>query len=248
MRGLIKRLGRSAPVQWLAALLIAAYMLTVWYTSRRIYIGQPPMKGQKIIALWHGRLALATFFDRSHWPLYTFSSPHPDSLMITKAARLHGVKAVYGSTREGALSGFRQALRAASRGASLLFTPDGPTGPRMHAQPGVAEFARFTGLPVLPVSFSATRNLRINSWDKAILPLPFTTLFVVYGQPLQMAKTTAPDGIDFFLATLTTRLIECQDLADQLADQPLTPQATAEEIATRKAKHAWKTRKVGIKR
>lgn len=243
MRELIKRLGRSSLIQWLAASLIVLYILLVWYTSRKVYIGQcPPL--QKVIALWHGRLALATFFDRSHWPLYTFSSPHPDSLMITKAARLHGVKAVYGSTRKGALSGFRQALRvAASQGASLLFTPDGPTGPHMHAQQGVAEFARFTGLPVLPVSFSAKRCLRLKSWDRAMLPLPFTTLFLVYGQPVQLARTTAPEGVEHFLSTLTLRLTEVQNIADQQAGHAPTLQATAEEIAKRTARNAWKKRK-----
>lgn len=247
MRGLLKHLGRTAAVQWLAAVLIATYMLTVWYTSRKIVAGSIK-PGQKIIALWHGRLALATFFDRSHWPLYTLSSAHIDGLIITKAARLHGVRAVFGSTREGALSGFRQALRMAQHGASLLFTPDGPTGPHMHAQPGVAEFARFTGLPVVPVSFSAKRSIRIKSWDRAMLPLPFTTLVLVYGQPLHLARNTEAEGIEYFLEALTAQLIEVQDKADVLAGVPATARATPEEVERRRLKHAWKTRKIGFKR
>lgn len=244
MRDVLRTLGRNPAAQWLVALLIAAYMLTVWYSSRKVYVGHRPGK-QKIITLWHGRLALATFFDRSHWPLYTFSSPHADSRIITKAARLHRVRAVFGSTRDGALSGFRQALRAASKGASLLFTPDGPTGPRMNAQPGVAEFARFTGLPVLPVSFSAKRCVRLKSWDRAMLPLPFTTLFLVYGQPLQVAKNTEAEGIAHFLDTLAARLTETQDQADTLAGHGLTVPATPEEISARKARDALKVRKTG---
>jgi lysophospholipid acyltransferase (LPLAT)-like uncharacterized protein len=247
MRKVIKHIGRNPLCQWLAAGLIAAYMLLVWHSSRKVVKGTLP-QGQKVIALWHGRLALATFFDRTHWPLYSFSSPHPDSLMITKAARLHGMKAVYGSTREGALSGFRQALRAASRGASLLFTPDGPTGPRMHAQPGVAEFARMTGLAVLPVSFSAKNCIHLKTWDKSMLPLPFTTLVLVYGKPLQLAKQNKAAGTQQFIATLTTRLIEVQNEADGLAGQPLISQATPAEVAAREARYAWKTRKPGAAR
>ena len=247
MRGLLKRLSRTAAVQWLLALLIGIYVLTVWYTSRKVVVGSVK-PGQKIIALWHGRLVLATFFDRSHWPLYTLSSAHIDGLIVTKAARLHGVRAVYGSTREGALSGFRQALRVAQNGASLLFTPDGPTGPRMHAQPGVAEFARFTGLPVVPVSFSAKRSVRIKSWDKAMLPLPFTTLVMVYGQPLHLARNTEAAGVEYFLETLAKQLIDVQDKADALTGVPATPRATPEEVERRRLKHAWKTRKIGFKR
>jgi len=247
MRSIIKKLGRNPFCQWVIASMIAAYMLTVWYSSRKVVKGQLP-QGQKVLTLWHGRLALATFFDRSHWPLYSFSSPHPDSLMITKAARLHGVRAVYGSTREGALSGFRQALRAASRGASLLFTPDGPTGPRMHAQPGVAEIARMTGLPVLPVSFSAKRCVRLKSWDRSMLPLPFNTLVLVYGTPLQLAKHNKNEGAQHFTNLLTARLTEAQNEADALAKQPLTAPATDEEIAARVARNAWKTRKPGAAR
>jgi lysophospholipid acyltransferase (LPLAT)-like uncharacterized protein len=118
----------------------------------------------------------------------------------------------------------------------------------MHAQPGVAEFGRFTGLPVLPVSFSAKRCIRLKSWDKAMLPLPFTTLILVYGMPLHLAKNTEAAGIDHFINTLTTRLTDAQNEADRLAGQPLTAQATPEEVEARQARHAWKTRKIGIKR
>lgn len=245
MKSLLKKLTRSSLCQWLMATLLLGYVLLVWYSSRRVYVGEKFVPGQKIIALWHGRLALATFFDRCHWPLYTFSSTHPDSMTVTKAARLHGVKAVYGSTREGALSGFRQAVRVITQGASLLITPDGPTGPRMHAQAGVVELARCTGLAVWPVSFSAAHYYQLRTWDKARIPTPFNTLYLVYGKSLQLARRTDAAAATLFKQTLEQRLTEVQHQADQAAQQPSVAPASAEEIAQRAARYAWKTRKRG---
>lgn len=247
MRHLLKRLSRTVPAQWIMAGIIIFYIWLIYITSRQQRMGTLPA-GQKIIALWHSRLAMATFYDRGHWPLYAMVSLHPDGRIITKVARLHGLRGVHGSSREGALSGFRQALRAIQNGGSLLLTPDGPTGPRQHAQQGVAELARMTGLPVYPVSFSAQKCIHLKSWDRGLIPLPFTTLVIAYGTPLHLPRHATPDETAAFVTQLAHALTRTQNTADLAAGQPLIPPASAEELATRAAKDVWKTRRVGAKK
>jgi len=40
----------------------------------------------------------------------------------------------------------------------LAVTPDGPRGPRCIAHPGVVELAKLTGLPIIPLTFAASKK------------------------------------------------------------------------------------------
>ena len=62
----------------------------------------------------------------------------------------------------------------AERGYDLAITPDGPRGPRYVVQDGVMSLAQLTGLPIVPVSFYAKWKIRVKSWDRFQIPLPFS--------------------------------------------------------------------------
>jgi lysophospholipid acyltransferase (LPLAT)-like uncharacterized protein len=90
----------------------------------------------------------------------------------------------------------REAARALARrlgdlgrtGFSLVVTPDGPWGPYRIAKPGVLIVARQSGLPVLPVAVRARPALRLTGrWDRQLLPLPFSRLNLVVGDPIAVA-------------------------------------------------------------
>jgi lysophospholipid acyltransferase (LPLAT)-like uncharacterized protein len=66
--------------------------------------------------------------------------------------------------------------------------PDGPRGPRFKAQPGVIALAQKTGFPIIPVAYSARKIKIFNSWDRFILPFPFTPCRVVYGDPVYVPQ------------------------------------------------------------
>ena len=66
----------------------------------------------------------------------------------------------------------------------MVFTPDGPKGPRYEVQQGAAYAALKAGVPVLPLGVGASRKMVFRSWDRFQLPLPFSEVRVVYGEPL----------------------------------------------------------------
>jgi lysophospholipid acyltransferase (LPLAT)-like uncharacterized protein len=66
---------------------------------------------------------------------------------------------------------------------------DGSQGPAMKAQIGAIVLARDTGYPVIPIGFAAKRCVRFNSWDRMILPMPFSKVVMTYGEPVQVAGT-----------------------------------------------------------
>ncbi len=69
-----------------------------------------------------------------------------------------------------------------------LIVPDGPTGPRFKVKPGIVLLAKGTGFPVIPITYSGNRIKIFSSWDRFILPLPFSKCRVVYGEPVYVPR------------------------------------------------------------
>jgi lysophospholipid acyltransferase (LPLAT)-like uncharacterized protein len=58
-------------------------------------------------------------------------------------------------------------------GRDVLITPDGPRGPCYQVQEGVISTAQITGLIIVPVAYHLNWKIRLKSWDRFQVPLPF---------------------------------------------------------------------------
>ncbi len=145
-----------------------------------------------IFAFWHGRSIMLPFSYRG--PRATIlNSTHRDGRMITEALRRFGFGCVPGSTTRGSVSGTRGLLRALRDGSDVGLIPDGPRGPAGRARAGAVELAALSGAPLLPMAFSASRALRLASWDRMMIPLPFSRVVCVVGAPLEISSAKRPD-------------------------------------------------------
>ncbi|MCG2830590.1 MAG: hypothetical protein L6302_06025, partial [Desulfobacteraceae bacterium] len=72
---------------------------------------------------------------------------------------------------------------------------DGPQGPRFKVKLGIIILARETGYPILPFSYSAKKMKVFSSWDRFILPYPFTKCLGIYGNPLFVPKDADKDDL-----------------------------------------------------
>jgi len=95
-------------------------------------------------------------------------------------------------------------IRMTRAGTVFAILPDGPRGPARQVKPGVIALAIATGANVVPVGVAARRAHRFGSWDRALLPLPFTRVHCVYGAPLAVPKDA--ENIDELEAELTAAL------------------------------------------
>ncbi len=144
-------------------------------------------------AFWHGRLLMIyPAWRRLHAELgqaqrrqpFVISSAHGDGQLIQLATNRFGLKTLWGSSRRGGAKVLREAKRALSNGDIIVMTPDGPRGPRMRAQPGVAYLSGSAGVPVVPITFAARRERTFRSWDRFKLVRPFASGILAFGEPL----------------------------------------------------------------
>ena len=111
-----------------------------------------------------------------------------DGELIARTVARLGIDSSRGSSSRGGIAGMRSLLRKAAEGWDIAFTPDGPRGPLREVQPGVILAAASTGLPILPVAIAASRAKLLRSWDRFMVPLPFSTVHIVYGEPLVVER------------------------------------------------------------
>jgi lysophospholipid acyltransferase (LPLAT)-like uncharacterized protein len=143
-----------------------------------------------IVVFWHSRLLMTPFAYKGR-DLNVLISSHGDGEMMADVAKRFGFSLVRGSSSKGGTEAFREMVRLGRRNSDMALTPDGPRGPAEVLKPGVAQVARITGRPILPLSFASSRSRRFNSWDRFLLPYPFSRGVFVWGEPLYYREDEA---------------------------------------------------------
>lgn len=167
-----------------------------------------------IYALWHGRLLFFPFLYRWQWKLYTIVSLSVDGEIIARILHRFGVYVIRGSSYEGGTKAFREMVRVLKEKKSVFITVDGSRGPVFKVQGGVLHLARLSGVPVIPVTYGAEKAIVLKSWDRFIIPMPFTRVAVIYGEPLYIPRELKEEQHEIYRLLLEQRLNEMTEKAD----------------------------------
>ena len=179
---------RNPVVQAVLAWALAGWMRFCFATIRWTQVNAAAAEavwaegGGVVCAFWHSRIALAPVCwpaDRAQ-PAKALISLSPDGQFIARAVGRLGFPAVRGSSAnkdkadraKGGAQALRDGLKQLKVGA-LGVTPDGPRGPARTMAEGLPAMARLSGAPVLLIGLSCKPAIRLRSWDRALVPLPF---------------------------------------------------------------------------
>ncbi|HEY3350969.1 MAG TPA: DUF374 domain-containing protein [Thermoanaerobaculia bacterium] len=170
-------------------------------------------KGKKPLhAIWHQRMVGGILAHRGEGYV-TMASKSEDGEIIATFLRYWGFVAARGSSSRGgdvASAEFLEALKAAPGGA---LTPDGPRGPARTCKRGILVLAEQGNGLVLPSSSSSSSPRFLNSWDRFLMPLPFSRCVVVFGRPLERGGDETEEA---FLARAAAAIDAVTDEADRL--------------------------------
>jgi lysophospholipid acyltransferase (LPLAT)-like uncharacterized protein len=168
-----------------------------------------------IYALWHGRMFLPLCFIR-HPKITVLVSQHRDGELLKRILTRLGYKTVRGSTTSGGGKALREFLFQSRKGAFLAVTPDGPKGPAKKVQPGIVFLAQRTGMPILPASGAARKRRFFTSWDRFMLPLPFSKSVLVFGPPIFVKPSLTETEFTQECLNLERSLNEITELAERV--------------------------------
>ena len=154
---------------------------------RHIHASNLETQPRYIISFWHAHLLLM-LHSRFRRPIAVLSSQSRDGDISAGVFDYYGVDVRRGSSTRGGSQAFRDLLRLAHDGHNLAFTPDGPKGPPRVVKEGMIAAAQLTGLPIVPVAFSASKKKLLKSWDRMIVPYPFSRAIFLYGAPIRVPR------------------------------------------------------------
>ncbi len=213
-----KRLLKHPATHAVLCALMAGYIRLLGWTLRMRMesdpASEPYVSGEKqaIFAFWHGRLLLCSLVIPKGRTMHVLISGHNDGQLISRVIAHFGIRTVEGSSNRNSTAALRGLLKLAKAGDNLAITPDGPRGPRQQAAPGIVFVAQATGLPVVPCSWSAAPHKRLGSWDRFMIPLPFSRARFMVDAPMIIPKD---QPVEAACAQVETRLNHMTEMADE---------------------------------
>ena len=192
---------------WRARWLIAFghRLLQVWARTLRFtiddragLIGTPPNE-RYIGALWHNRLLLFPFVLKRYLPARrgaALISASRDGAILADLIERFDFEVVRGSSSRQGASAIRQLSEVIASGRDVVITPDGPRGPAYQLGQGIIYLAQQSGAEVVPVNMEYSSSWRVKSWDRFILPKPFSKVRVILAPPHRVAATSTEEEFE----------------------------------------------------
>lgn len=137
--------------------------------------------GPRIFCFWHQCvLPCAIYYRPSHAVILISRSF--DGELITRILLQFGFGAVRGSSSRGAREGLLGLKGVIESGNAAIFTADGPRGPIYQTKMGPIKLAQMTGAPIGAFHLEPEHAWVMRSWDRFLVPKPFTRIVVSWAQ------------------------------------------------------------------
>jgi len=198
--------------------LYVAYMWLVWRTSRVEDRGYPSLvrltadaHDGVVCLLWHEEVFSVAWSYRDVTP-HTLANVGDSGELITRLLELCGYLVFRGGSsrrrsrqRETVLI---EMIRHMRQTPHVIYgiTVDGSNGPYHVVKPGALLIAQKCGKPMLLVRTWAKRNLRLPTWDRMALPLPFNRIRQYAIGPFFVPEDADAEAFERCRVELETRL------------------------------------------
>ena len=190
--------------RWLVAIGFRLFQLLVrtlrFEIDDRGNLLNTPSGERYIGALWHNRLLLIPFVVWRFLPIRrggaALISASRDGALIADVVERFTFKPVRGSSSRRGSAALRELADVIAAGRDAVITPDGPRGPAYEVGPGIIFLAQKTGAAVVPINMEYSSCWRLRSWDRFIVPRPFSKVRVIFGLPHRVASTTSDEEFE----------------------------------------------------
>lgn len=160
---------------------LAGYLRFAYRTSQYDRVGFEEMdaciaRGEPVImALWHQRLLMAGYlFPVELGAISSLTTSARAGRMAGQVLNRFGFDTVPMSSHKRHVRLSREVLRRIKSGSSVGIAVDGPGGPPRVASNVPLMWARVSKCRVFTVAFSCSRVVELPTWDKLMMPAPWS--------------------------------------------------------------------------
>jgi lysophospholipid acyltransferase (LPLAT)-like uncharacterized protein len=181
LRDLRKRIAGSERLNEALAAAFAGYVRVCHRTTRWTREGFDDLRGHlatghpAVVVIWHQRLMMSPYlFDLGAGRICSLTSRARAGRLAGRMQAQFGFETIAISAQPQQVALTRAVLSRMKEGVSVGIAPDGANGPARVAKTFPLVWSRSSGEPIFLVAYSGRRSLTLPTWDRMMLPLPFT--------------------------------------------------------------------------
>ena len=207
--------------------LIVGLIRLLWWTYRFDIQGDGGLRElategrPMVLAFWHGDLFMMPWYLSRLTELGVgvtyLVSPSMDGEYAVKLLNVIGGRTVRGSATRSGTKAIRGLYRViVKQKGSPVVAADGPKGPRHRCKKGAVVLGQLTDAEIVPLAAAPHRAIRMGTWDRLPIPLPFTRVAVEVGEPIEVPKDLTDDEVEVHRQRLEERINDLGERAAQL--------------------------------
>jgi len=195
---------------FLISLILKMYMMTIRF---KINVHEDVEKllsegKQLVFFCWHNQVLLVVG-GAKRFRFTTMVSRSKDGDMLAPILERVGVRVVRASSSKGASAGLMEMVNLMEReNRSAAMAVDGPKGPVYKAKPGIIYLAKKSDRLIVPVLGNAKRFKKVRSWDKMVIPKPFSSVTLNILPPLTVSESMEKSDVDSELLEIENKIME----------------------------------------
>ncbi|MDF1535052.1 MAG: DUF374 domain-containing protein [bacterium] len=206
--------------------LVRSLIRALGFTLRGRFSGEGPVMkmvqdGQPfVLAFFHGRQLLLVHELRG-WPVVVMTGISYMGEIQSRVLAGFGVTTVMGSSKGGGARVLAGMIKLVRKGMVGAFAVDGPRGPYGVVKPGAVYISKKLGIPLVPVTTSASPSALFTSvWDRYLLPMPFSRTLVKFGEIMVLDQDLSDEAIQRDCRLVEKVLEKLTRGADELVGRP----------------------------
>jgi lysophospholipid acyltransferase (LPLAT)-like uncharacterized protein len=172
----------------LAHNLIRAYLSTIRKTIlREDHVISALENNQKVvIAILHQRMfGVIDYAKRfGRFSLAAMISQSRDGDLIATVVSRLNFHPIRGSSSRGGREALDAVVEYLADHPAAVHAVDGPRGPKGIVKAGIIKIAQRSGALIYPVIISTNRAWILKSWDRFLIPKPFSRVMIRWGEPI----------------------------------------------------------------
>jgi lysophospholipid acyltransferase (LPLAT)-like uncharacterized protein len=209
-------------ISWAGYLAIRVIGPTMRY-SLSVEQTDAPMRRPVVFGFWHRCIFPSAYFFRNQ-RVGVMTSRSFDGEYIARIISKLGFRALRGSSSRGAVGALMAMRGELKKDEAVAFTIDGPRGPRYIAKPGAVRLARASGAPVAAFYIALQDPWVLNTWDRLMLPKPFSRALVRMSAPIAIPPDAGDEQLEVRHAELQSALERVQKFAEENVHLVGTPE------------------------
>jgi lysophospholipid acyltransferase (LPLAT)-like uncharacterized protein len=191
-----------------------------------------------IYASWHQRFFPGITFFSSRKPIAIMISQSRDGEMVARVVDILGWRSVRGSTTRGGAAALNKLKDLARAGYKIGHIVDGPTGPFGCVKPGLLRIAQVADKPVVPTITSAQKKWIFNSWDRFMVPKPFSRVLIRFGEAIDVPAGLEGEAFEQKRQFIEQRMRDLYEDTDRIWADPDKIRAVFNQWTTRRFREA----------